>query len=72
MGLRLDDGIDLAPLSARFGLPAHALLDPGEIARHAELGFVWQDGSRVGVTEAGMGLLDALLARLVADGLVAA
>ncbi|QZH74824.1 MAG: coproporphyrinogen III oxidase [Erythrobacter sp.] len=72
MGLRLREGIDLSALSTRFGLRADALLDPRQIARHAELGFVWQAGERVGVTEAGMPLLDALLPKLVADGLVSA
>jgi len=72
MGLRLHEGIDLARLAERFELPEAALLDPREIERHEALGLVWRDGPRVGVTPAGMPLLDALLARLVADELVAA
>ncbi|WP_340587702.1 radical SAM family heme chaperone HemW [Erythrobacter alti] len=72
MGLRLREGIDLARLCARFGVAEDALLDPIQIERHADLDLVWRDGSRVGVTEAGMPLLDALLAKLVADELVSA
>ncbi len=71
MGLRLAEGIDLARSSARFAMPEAALLDLNQVERHAQLGLVWRDGSRVGVTEAGMPLLDALLALLVADDLVA-
>ncbi len=70
MGLRLAEGIDIKRLSSRFSIPETALLDMREVERHEELGFVWRDGSRIGVTEAGMPLLDALLARLVADDLV--
>lgn len=70
MGLRLAEGIDLARLLARFAMPETALLDMREVERHQELGFVWRDGPRIGVTDAGMPLLDALLARLVADDLV--
>jgi len=72
MGLRLGEGVDLAALSQRFALAPAALVDPGKAAFHARNGLVWQQGDRLGVTEAGMLLLDALLAELVAPGLVAA
>ena len=72
MGLRLSDGVDLAALSQRFALAPAALVDPGKAAFHARNGLVWQQGDRLGVTDAGMLLLDALLAELVAPGLVAA
>ncbi len=72
MGLRLAEGIDLASLSRRFGLAADSLVDFTEVQRHAALGLVWQDGDRLGVTEDGMPLLDALLGKLVADDLVGA
>ena len=72
MGLRLAEGIDLEALCARFSMPQSALLDMREVERHKDLGFVWSDGPRVGVTDAGMPLLDALLAKLVADDLVTA
>ena len=49
-----------------------ALIDPAKAAFHARNGLVWQQGDRLGVTDAGMLLLDALLAELVAPGLVAA
>ena len=70
MGLRLAEGIDIAALSRRFGLPASALVDEGRLAFHAGLGLTWQKGGRIGVTEAGMPLLDALLGELVPDALV--
>ncbi|NBB26525.1 coproporphyrinogen III oxidase [Porphyrobacter sp. SLTP] len=72
MGLRLTEGIDLAALSTRFGLPRAGLIDEAALARLQTLGLVWLDGSRMGVTPPGRGLLDALLAELVADTLVAA
>ena len=72
MGLRLSEGVDLAALSQRFALAPAALVDPGKAAFHARNGLVWQQGDRLGVTDAGMLLLDALLAELVAPGLVAA
>ncbi|VVT15817.1 radical SAM family heme chaperone HemW [Erythrobacter sp. EC-HK427] len=72
MGLRLAEGVDLALLSARFGMAETALVDLREVERHAELGFVRQEGTRLIITEKGMPLLDALLAKLVADELVQA
>jgi putative oxygen-independent coproporphyrinogen III oxidase len=72
MGLRLTEGIDLAALSTRFGLPRAGLVDESALARLQALGLVWADGTRLGVAPPGRGLLDALLAELVADTLVAA
>ena len=72
MGLRLTEGVDLAALSARFGLPRAGLVDEGALTRLAGLGLVWAEGARTGVLPAGRGVLDALLAELVADTLVAA
>ena len=66
MGLRLGEGIDLADLSARFALPADALVHNDKTAFYTRLGLVRQDGARLIVTDAGMPLLDALLAELVA------
>ena len=66
------EGIDIARLSARFGIPSADLLDPERLAFHSSLGLVQQSGSRVAITEAGMPLLDALLGELVPDALVAA
>jgi oxygen-independent coproporphyrinogen-3 oxidase len=72
MGLRLTEGVDLAALSARFGLPRAGLVDESALARLAGLGLVWAEGSRIGVMSEGRGVLDALLGELVAETLVAA
>ncbi len=72
MGLRLREGLDLAGLSGRFGFPAEHLVDADKVEFYARQGLLWQDGPRLGVTEAGMPLLDALLGELVAADLVAA
>jgi len=72
MGLRLDEGVDLTALAARFGLATAALCDPAKLAFHAGLGLVWRDGERIGVTDKGMVLLDALLGELIPGELVSA
>jgi len=72
MGLRLGEGVDLAKISARFGLVEDALCDPRKLAFYEMQGLAWRKGSRVGVTEAGMPLLDAMLGELVPEGLLAA
>ncbi|MGB3166176.1 MAG: radical SAM family heme chaperone HemW [Alteraurantiacibacter sp.] len=72
MGLRLTEGVDLAELSRRFGMPESALVDSREAKRHSALGLLRVEQSRLLVTDEGMPLLDALLARIVADDLVAA
>jgi oxygen-independent coproporphyrinogen-3 oxidase len=72
MGLRLTEGIDLSALSARFGLPRGGLVDEAALARLTALGLIWQGEARIGVAPPGRGVLDALLAELVADTLVAA
>jgi putative oxygen-independent coproporphyrinogen III oxidase len=72
MGLRLDEGIDLAALGARFGLPRGALIDGDRLAFYRDLGLVAEAGDRVIVTGQGMPLLDALLGELVPADLVSA
>ncbi|HET9628958.1 MAG TPA: radical SAM family heme chaperone HemW [Novosphingobium sp.] len=72
MGLRLAEGIDLAALSARFGLAEAELVDCKGLVVPLQQGLVWCDGGRLGVTEAGMPVLDALLGELVAESLLAA
>lgn len=72
MGLRLTEGVDLAALSARFGLARAGLIEDAALARLITLGLMWQDGARIGVALPGRGVLDALLAEVVADTLVAA
>jgi putative oxygen-independent coproporphyrinogen III oxidase len=72
MGLRLAEGIDAAVIAARFGLAADSLLDAERVALHRANGLLWQSGERLGVTAAGMPLLDALLGEIVAGELVRA
>jgi len=72
MGLRLDEGVDLAELAGRFGLSKAALCDPAKLAFHAGLGLAWHHGDRIGVTDKGMVLLDALLGELIPGELVSA
>jgi oxygen-independent coproporphyrinogen-3 oxidase len=72
MGLRLAEGVNLAALSGRFGLTEPELIDARGLAGPLRQGLVWREGSRLGVTEAGMPVLDALLGELVAASLLAA
>jgi len=72
MGLRLAEGLDLAALSARFGLAPAGLCDPSKLAFYELQGLTWRRGDRIGVTGAGMPLLDALLGELVPASLVTA
>lgn len=72
MGLRLTEGIDLAVLAARFALTRPELVDEDALARLCDLGMMWTQGPRIGVAPEGRGVLDALLAEVVADRLVAA
>jgi oxygen-independent coproporphyrinogen-3 oxidase len=72
MGLRLGEGVDLAELAARFGLSPAELHDAPRCARYQRQGLLWFEGSRIGVTPAGMPLLDALLGEVVPEGLVSA
>ncbi|MGB3472400.1 MAG: radical SAM family heme chaperone HemW [Erythrobacter sp.] len=71
MGLRLREGIDLARLEARFGFGRDALLKPHKVKQYRDLGLLWQEGARLGVTPQGSPLLDGLLGEIVADDLVA-
>lgn len=72
MGLRLREGIDTGALAARFSLARSGLIDKAALDRLTALGLMWVDGARIGVAPPGRGVLDALLADLVADTLVAA
>ena len=72
MGLRLKEGIDLPALAKRTNMPATALIEADKAALYTDLGLVWRKGDRLGVTAAGMPLLDGLLAELVAGDLVGA
>jgi len=72
MGLRLREGVDIAGLAGRFGLGHDELCDKGRFAFYQRQGLVWSEGERIGVSEAGMPLLDALLGEIVPAGLVEA
>ncbi len=63
MGLRLSEGVDLA----RYAMIAGKPLDPLQIGKLAELGFIATDGAgRLRVTQAGFPVLDAVVADLAA------
>jgi oxygen-independent coproporphyrinogen-3 oxidase len=68
MGLRLNDGVDVGELSRRSGLSD--LIDERRFEFHRRNGLLWREGDRIGLTEAGFPLLDALLAELVSGELV--
>jgi putative oxygen-independent coproporphyrinogen III oxidase len=72
MGLRLAEGVELGALAARFGLAAEALCDPAKLGFYIAQGLCWQQGKRIGVSAAGMPLLDGLLGELVPAALLAA
>ena len=72
MGLRLAEGVDLAAMARRFALREDALCTPAKFSFYQQQGLLWQQGERIGVTEAGMSLLDGLLAELVPADLVTA
>jgi oxygen-independent coproporphyrinogen-3 oxidase len=71
MGLRLAEGVDIAAMTKRFGLASETLCSPDKFAFYEKQGLVWRKGARIGVTEQGMPLLDALLGELVPAELVA-
>ena len=63
MGLRLDEGVDLARIAALTGVAIGELVDDRQIA--ALPGLIARTGTHLRVTEAGMILLDAILPRVV-------
>ncbi|ANU07999.1 radical SAM family heme chaperone HemW [Paraurantiacibacter namhicola] len=72
MGLRLAEGVDLAALSARFKRTPDQLVDTDAATRLGAMGLVETDGAVLRVTPAGRPVLDAILAEIVSDALVAA
>ncbi|HSG34608.1 MAG TPA: radical SAM family heme chaperone HemW [Sphingomonadaceae bacterium] len=72
MGLRLAEGIDIAELASRFAISISEIVDWPRFEFHLGHGLCWRDGDRIGVTETGMPLLDALLGEIVASDLVSA
>ncbi|MEO8619164.1 MAG: radical SAM family heme chaperone HemW [Sphingomicrobium sp.] len=63
MGLRLVEGIDVVALSHRFG---RAIVEDDAVARLVGHGLMWRQGDRVGTSEAGRLLLDAILSEIAA------
>ncbi|WP_337190298.1 radical SAM family heme chaperone HemW [Altericroceibacterium endophyticum] len=70
MGLRLDEGIDLAAMSRRFNIPSSQLIDRKNADFYANMGLLREEDSRLIVTDRGMPLLDALLGEIVPAALV--
>jgi oxygen-independent coproporphyrinogen-3 oxidase len=66
MGLRLRDGVDLMRVSARSGIARDELIDRRAAERLSRQGLVTLDEQRLRVSDAGMLLLDAILAEVVA------
>lgn len=71
MGLRLTEGIRPPALAKRFGIAERDLIDPRGRERLATMGFLNDTEQHLSVTERGAPLLEALLADLVPDTLVA-
>ncbi len=72
MGLRLKEGVDLAALGRRFDFQTAQLVDRNSLTTLTNLGFAWEKENRIGVTERGMPVLDAILGDLVHTELVGA
>ena len=70
MGLRLIEGIDLGALSRRFRVAQDAIVDQSKRDHLQSLGFIWAEGTRIGVNAKGLPVLDALLSELIAQDLV--
>lgn len=70
MGLRLAEGIDLGELSHRFSFTTSDLINQSKLQFYAAQGLTWSSGDKIGVTEEGMPVLDALLGELVQTDLV--
>ncbi|NOW44311.1 oxygen-independent coproporphyrinogen-3 oxidase [Novosphingobium sp. SG751A] len=69
MGLRLAEGLDVGALAARLGLAPGDLIEADKLALFIRQGLMWQDGARIGATEAGMLVLNSLIAQVTSDGL---
>lgn len=66
MGLRLAEGVSLNRIAALSGVAPDRLVDDEAIARLSRHGLIARDGDHVTVSEAGMLLLDGILAEVVA------
>ncbi|QCB55344.1 coproporphyrinogen III oxidase [Sphingopyxis sp. PAMC25046] len=65
MGLRLNEGVDLARIEARSGLGRAAFIDADAVARQAGQGLMRSAGDRLAVTDEGILLLDSILSEVV-------
>ncbi len=72
MGLRLNEGIDLAQCETRFERGRWSMISQAALVTYTDLGFVWQSGDRIGVEPKGMPVLNTLIAALVEDSVVEA
>jgi oxygen-independent coproporphyrinogen-3 oxidase len=70
MGLRLAEGVDLGALAGRFSLTPADLATPDRVALYRQQGLLKTDGDRITVTQAGMLVLNSLIAELVPQDLV--
>ncbi|KTE20743.1 coproporphyrinogen III oxidase [Sphingopyxis sp. H050] len=68
MGLRLTEGVDLARVETRSGLPREAFVDADAVERLAGQGLLVQDDDRLAVTDDGILLLDSILSEVVRTG----
>jgi putative oxygen-independent coproporphyrinogen III oxidase len=66
MGLRLGEGIDLTRIATMSGIPTDKLIDAEAVENLENQGLILFTSDRLRVTEAGMLLLDAILAEIVA------
>lgn len=66
MGLRLQEGVDLSRIAQRCKVDTNMLVDARQAVMLEGHGLVHQHGSRLTITDAGMPVLDRILAELVA------
>ena len=65
---RPSEGIDLARIETRSGLPRAAFVDADAVARLAGQGLMRGEGDRLAVTDEGILLLDSILSEVVRTG----
>lgn len=65
MGLRLTEGVDLVRVEAMSGLGRGAFLDIAAVERLARQGLAAVAGERLRITDAGILVLDSVLAEVV-------
>ncbi len=65
MGLRLGEGVDLARISQRSGIAPAQLVSQADVARLERHGLLKATGEHLGITPAGMLLLDHILGEIV-------